>query len=176
MKRFDPALRELSAKLTGRDAAIRTVHVEVLDPDAWPFTAHSDLIVGDDVDPALIADSSSKRAAQVANAVADTYILDQLEAKYRTTRRAATWLQDRLQELRGQASTAERAVLDHAYYDGLRFQIAARSADGTEIPVIDGGAFDWVGKLTNNRKAVYVASGIGSQIVPLMFRRGDREG
>jgi polysaccharide biosynthesis transport protein len=53
------------------------------------------------------------RAAQVANAVADTYILDQLEAKYRTTRRAATWLQDRLQELRGQASTAERAALDY---------------------------------------------------------------
>ena len=53
-----------------------------------------------------------ERAAQVANAVAEAYIIDQLEAKYRTTRRAATWLQDRLQELRGQASTAERAVLD----------------------------------------------------------------
>src|SRR6516225_2348350 len=53
------------------------------------------------------------RAAQVANAVADAYIVDQLEAKYETTRRAAAWLQDRLQELRGQASTAERAVVDY---------------------------------------------------------------
>src|SRR6516164_7141189 len=54
-----------------------------------------------------------RRAAQVANAVADAYIVDQLEAKYETTRRAAAWLQDRLQELRGQASTAERAVVDY---------------------------------------------------------------
>ena len=43
------------------------------------------------------------RAAQVANAVADAYIVDQLEAKYETTRRAGAWLQDRLQELRRQA-------------------------------------------------------------------------
>src|SRR5262249_40564629 len=53
------------------------------------------------------------RAAQVANAVADAYIVDQLEAKYETTRRAAAWLQDRLQELRRQVSTAERAVVDY---------------------------------------------------------------
>lgn len=52
------------------------------------------------------------RAAQIANAVADAYIVDQLDAKYQTTRRAAVWLQDRLQELRQQASAAERAVVD----------------------------------------------------------------
>ena len=65
-----------------------------------------------------------------------------------------------------------RAVLEHPYYNqGLRFQIAARSNEGTEMPLIDGGAFDWVAKLTSNRRAVYVASGLGSQLVPLMFRR-----
>jgi succinoglycan biosynthesis transport protein ExoP len=53
-----------------------------------------------------------ERAAQIANAVAEAYIVDQLEAKYQTTRRAAVWLQDRLKELRQQASTAERAVVD----------------------------------------------------------------
>jgi len=53
------------------------------------------------------------RAAQVANGLADAYVVDQLEAKYQTTRRAATWLQERLKELRGQASVAERAVLDY---------------------------------------------------------------
>jgi succinoglycan biosynthesis transport protein ExoP len=53
-----------------------------------------------------------ERAAQIANAVADAYILDQLEAKYQTTRRAAQWLQDRLRELRTEASTAERTVVD----------------------------------------------------------------
>jgi hypothetical protein len=66
-----------------------------------------------------------------------------------------------------------RAVLEHPYYNhGLRFQIAARSHEGIELTLIDGGAFDWVGKLTSNSRAVYVASGLGSQIVPLMFRAG----
>src|SRR5262249_48746798 len=55
---------------------------------------------------------SPDRAAQIANAVAEAYIVDQLEAKYQATRRASVWLQDRLRELRGQASTAERAVVE----------------------------------------------------------------
>ena len=53
------------------------------------------------------------RAAQIANAVADTFIVDQREAKYQTIRSTAAWLQDRLNELRGQASAAERAVVEY---------------------------------------------------------------
>jgi succinoglycan biosynthesis transport protein ExoP len=51
------------------------------------------------------------RAAQIANAIADAYIDDQLESKYQAARRAGVWLQQRLRELRDQASTAERAVV-----------------------------------------------------------------
>ena len=51
------------------------------------------------------------RAAQVANAVGDAYVVDALKAKYQTTRRAAIWLQDRLKELREQAANSERAVI-----------------------------------------------------------------
>jgi hypothetical protein len=80
-------------------------------------------------------------------------------------------LGDRIVAALGGAAVA-RAVLEQPYYNqGLRFQIAARSNEGTEIPLIDGGGFDWVAKLTSNRRAVYVASGLGSQLVPLMFRR-----
>ena len=53
-----------------------------------------------------------ERAAQIANAVADAYIVDQLEAKYQATKRASVWLQDRIRELRDQASAAERAVVE----------------------------------------------------------------
>jgi succinoglycan biosynthesis transport protein ExoP len=53
------------------------------------------------------------RAAQIANAVADGFIVDQLEARYQTIRVATAWLQDRLNELRGQASAAERAVVEY---------------------------------------------------------------
>jgi hypothetical protein len=70
------------------------------------------------------------------------------------------------------AVPVERAALDHPYYSGgLRFQINAGSRDGSEFPLADGGAFDWVAKLLSNRKAVFVASGLGSQLAALMFRR-----
>lgn len=53
------------------------------------------------------------RAATIANAIADAYIVDQLESKYQATRRASRWLQDRIKELRQQASDADRAVQDY---------------------------------------------------------------
>jgi succinoglycan biosynthesis transport protein ExoP len=55
---------------------------------------------------------SPQRAAQVANAVANAYIGDSLKAKYQASRVAAGWLQDRMKELRAQASVAEREVAD----------------------------------------------------------------
>jgi polysaccharide biosynthesis transport protein len=51
-------------------------------------------------------------SARIANAVAEAYIVDSLEAKYQASKRAAGWLQDRMKELRAQASAAERAVVD----------------------------------------------------------------
>ena len=56
--------------------------------------------------------TSPVRAAGIANAVAEAYVVDSLESKYQSSRRAASWLQDRIKELRAQASAAERAVVD----------------------------------------------------------------
>ncbi|MCW2054999.1 UNVERIFIED_ORG: succinoglycan biosynthesis transport protein ExoP [Bradyrhizobium japonicum] len=52
------------------------------------------------------------KAAKIANAIADAYIVDSLEAKYQATRRASVWLQDRIKELRTQASAAQKSVVD----------------------------------------------------------------
>lgn len=52
------------------------------------------------------------KAGRIANAIPDAYIVDQLEAKYQATRRASVWLQDRIKELRTQASAAQKAVVD----------------------------------------------------------------
>ncbi|MBN9043637.1 MAG: protein tyrosine kinase [Rhizobiales bacterium 62-47] len=54
--------------------------------------------------------NSAQRAAEIANAVANAYISDQLNSKFEANRTATTWLQDRLRELGQQAQTAERAV------------------------------------------------------------------
>ncbi|TCU76724.1 succinoglycan biosynthesis transport protein ExoP [Bradyrhizobium sp. R2.2-H] len=55
---------------------------------------------------------SPARAAEIANAIAEAYIDDQLGAKYRTVTRAGAWLQDRINELRSKATAADRAVLE----------------------------------------------------------------
>jgi hypothetical protein len=60
--------------------------------------------------------------------------------------------------------------LDKQYYDGLRFMISANSVSGDDIPLIDGGAFDWLHKLAANRKLVFVASAIGSQLAAYAYR------
>ena len=54
--------------------------------------------------------SDAERAAEIANAVANAYVTDQLNAKFEASRIATGWLQDRLKELGQQALTAERAV------------------------------------------------------------------
>jgi len=63
-----------------------------------------------------------------------------------------------------------RETLEHPYYDGLRFMISARSSAGDVTPLIDGGAFDWLGKLTSNRRLALVASGMGAQLAAQLFR------
>jgi succinoglycan biosynthesis transport protein ExoP len=56
---------------------------------------------------------SAARAAQLANALAEAYIDDQLEAKYEATRRASAWLQERIRELRQQVIDADRRILEY---------------------------------------------------------------
>lgn len=66
---------------------------------------------------------------------------------------------------------AARGVLDHAYYSGgVRYRIWVTARDGSEVPLIDGGVFDWLAKLTSNQRNVFVASGMGAQLVAFAFR------
>jgi polysaccharide biosynthesis transport protein len=54
--------------------------------------------------------SNPARAAEFANAIADAYITDQLNAKFEANRSATSWLQERVRDLGDQALAAERAV------------------------------------------------------------------
>jgi succinoglycan biosynthesis transport protein ExoP len=55
---------------------------------------------------------SAERAAQVANAIVDTYIADILASQRNAAHDAGGWVRDRLAELRGQVAEAESAVVD----------------------------------------------------------------
>ena len=69
----------------------------------------------------------------------------------------------------------DRKPLEHAYYSGgLRYQIWVTAPDGGEVPLIDGGAFDWLTRLASNRRAVFIATGAGAQLIVSRFRKDAR--
>jgi len=59
------------------------------------------------------------RAAQLANAVTDAYVVDQLDARLESAKRASGWLSDRLIELRRQLSDSEEALAKFRKDHGL---------------------------------------------------------
>jgi polysaccharide biosynthesis transport protein len=50
------------------------------------------------------------KAARLANAVADAYVVDQLDARYDAAKRASSWLAERMESLREQVRQSEEAV------------------------------------------------------------------
>jgi len=50
------------------------------------------------------------KAARLANAVADAYVVDKLDARFEAAKRASAWLSDRLVELKKQLRESEEAV------------------------------------------------------------------
>lgn len=68
-------------------------------------------------------------------------------------------------------ASASLGPLEHAYYSGgLRYQLWVTAPDGASVPLVDGGAFDWIAQLISNRRAVYIATGVGSQLIAHRFR------
>ncbi len=96
---------------------------------------------------------SPDRAAQIANAVADAYIDDQLEAKYQAARRAGTWLQERLTELREQASTAERTVVAFKNQNDM-VDAGGRSMNEQQLAELNSGLVLAQSKIADARSKV----------------------
>jgi succinoglycan biosynthesis transport protein ExoP len=67
------------------------------------------------------------KAAQIANKFAELYLLEQLEAKFDATQQATTWLNTRLNELRGQVQADDAAVQQYKIANNLL------SASGTSL-------------------------------------------
>jgi hypothetical protein len=118
---------------------------------------------------ALVDHIQSHRQALQAMRDAGMTCADLSVTVYGTPARAA--LADRIAAAIG--PEVARDELRHAYYDGgLRFTIAARTASGEEVPLADGGAFEWLYRLTSNRKLSFVASGLGTQLLATRFAAG----
>ncbi len=63
--------------------------------------------------------ADAKKAAMIANATAEAYIEDQIQAKFETASRAAKWLQQRISELRTQATNAFKTIQDFKSQNNL---------------------------------------------------------
>jgi succinoglycan biosynthesis transport protein ExoP len=73
------------------------------------------------------------KAARISNAFADAYIEDQLQAKFEATRRASVWLEQRIGELRQQASDAYREVQDFKSENSIIIGVDGKLASEVEL-------------------------------------------
>jgi polysaccharide biosynthesis transport protein len=73
------------------------------------------------------------KAARIANAFADAYIEDQLQAKFEATRRASAWLEQRIGELRQQASNAYKEVQDFKSENSIIIGVDGKLASEVEL-------------------------------------------
>jgi exopolysaccharide transport family protein len=73
------------------------------------------------------------KAARIANAIADAYIEDQLQAKFEATHRASEWLEQRITELRKQASDAYKAVQDFKSENSIIIGVDGKLASEVEL-------------------------------------------
>lgn len=62
---------------------------------------------------------SPEKAARIANALADAYIVDRLDARYEETRRATDWLSQKIADLRAGLSEKEQVVEEFRKEAGL---------------------------------------------------------
>ena len=60
-----------------------------------------------------------EKAARIANAIADAYVVEQLETKFEAVRRATTWLNTRLEGLRRAVEVSENQVVAYRSQMGL---------------------------------------------------------
>ena len=74
-----------------------------------------------------------ERAAQIANAIVEAYINDQLEANTKLLDAANNWLQGRMGELQRQSTTSDRAVADFKAKNNLVNVGNGQSADEQQV-------------------------------------------
>ncbi len=75
-----------------------------------------------------------QKAALIVNTFSDNYLNEQLETKFESTSRANNWLNERLEELRGEVRSTEEAVEVYRTNSGL---LSAKGSSLTEQQISD---------------------------------------
>jgi polysaccharide biosynthesis transport protein len=78
------------------------------------------------------------RAAQLANGVADAYVVDQLDARLESAKRASGWLNDRIVDLRQQLRDSEETVAKFRKEHGLTRSGATVALNDQQLADLNG--------------------------------------
>ncbi len=78
----------------------------------------------------------AEKAARIANAVADAYVADQVNAKFEATARTTQWLMDRIQRLALQVQASEEAVQRYKAQNNLNDTLDGGSIVGQQMGAI----------------------------------------
>jgi capsular exopolysaccharide synthesis family protein len=78
------------------------------------------------------------RAARLANAVADAFAVDQLDARFEAAKRASAWLSDRLVDLRKQLRESEEAVAQFRAQNNLAQASSSATLSQEQLGQLNG--------------------------------------
>ena len=84
-----------------------------------------------------VASPIPEMAARLANAIAEQYVQDQLEAKFAATNKTTKWLSDRLQQLSQQMESADEAVETYKAEHGINDTPGGGSVVGQQLAQIN---------------------------------------
>lgn len=78
------------------------------------------------------------QAAATANAIADAYVEDQLNAKFEATQKTSQWLADRLQQLSSQTQAADAAVQEYKADNNITETVGGGSIVDQQLAQLNG--------------------------------------
>lgn len=106
-----PVVTETPAEIAARELSVAA---NLLRPRIFVKVTDNSNIVN-----ISVTSLNPKLAADIANELANAYIIDQLEVKFDKTKKTTQWLDDQLYDLKQKVSASERAVEDYRNSHGL---------------------------------------------------------
>lgn len=83
----------------------------------------------------LYSSRDPDKAAKIANAITDAYVRDQLDTKAQAARQGSEWLEERIDQLRGQMNTASQTV--QRYKATHDYRINRRQSSNSGVVAVD---------------------------------------
>jgi succinoglycan biosynthesis transport protein ExoP len=100
------------------------------------------------------------RAARLANAVADGYLVDKLDTRFDAAKRASAWLSDRLVNLRQQVQDSEQAVAQFRADHGLVQSNGGATLNQQQLSDLNGKLIDAKADLAQKKARVDLLNSI----------------